>query len=168
MALGFGEETAWVEGLIVDTTPLSDAASLAERKDAVGDLLRMLARAGDDAGLLKSIEGDVGELVQRLPQDVRDEIEEHGASNGGPVRLRGTDQAGHSLSLCAPRSRGRLTNAFTTAQSHTVWSVHRNIFRPAVRSKRHPHRARAERGRQEHSIDSHRRLAVRHSDALDI
>ena len=36
----------------------------------------MLAGAGDDAGLLQSIEGDVGELVQRLPQDVRDEIED--------------------------------------------------------------------------------------------
>ena len=75
-ALGLGEEIAWIEGLIVDTTPLSDAASLAEREDAIGDLLRMLAGAGDDAGLLKSIEGDVGELVQRLPQDVRDEIED--------------------------------------------------------------------------------------------
>ena len=75
-ALGLGEEVAWIEGLIVDTTPLSDAASLAEREDAIGDLLQMLAGAGDDAGLLQSIEGDVGELVQRLPQDVRDEIED--------------------------------------------------------------------------------------------
>ena len=75
-ALGLGEDVAWIEGLIVDTTPLSDPASLAEREDAIGDLLQMLASAGGDAGLLQSIEGDVGELVQRLPQDVRDEIED--------------------------------------------------------------------------------------------
>ena len=74
-ALGVGEEVAWIEGLIVDTKPLTDAASPVERDDAIRDLLQMLSGAADDAGLLQSIAGDVGELVQRLPQDVRDEIE---------------------------------------------------------------------------------------------
>ena len=91
-ALGVGEDVAWIEGLIVDTTPLTDAALPAERDDAIRDLLQMLSGAADDAGLLQSIAGDVGELVQRLPQDVRDEIENtvlHTAVEGDYARLIG-------------------------------------------------------------------------------
>jgi exonuclease SbcD len=67
-ALGLGEEIAWVERLIVATNATEAAAS---RGDALGDLQRMIGGAASDAGLRAQLASDLGELVRKLPHDVR-------------------------------------------------------------------------------------------------
>jgi len=75
-ALGFGDAAAWIERVIVATEPVLDPAVLAEREDALGELHRMLGDAATDTDLLGLLEADVGELVRKLPPDVRNEIED--------------------------------------------------------------------------------------------
>jgi DNA repair protein SbcD/Mre11 len=67
-ALGLGEEAAWVERLIIATEGLEAAAA---RKDALGDLQRMIDGAASDAGLQAQLGSDLGELIRKLPHDVR-------------------------------------------------------------------------------------------------
>ncbi len=74
-ALGLGAEAAWVERVVVETEPALDAETLAARSDALGDLQRLLAEAGADAGLVAQIEEELGPLVRRLPHDLRRELE---------------------------------------------------------------------------------------------
>jgi DNA repair exonuclease SbcCD nuclease subunit len=74
-ALGLGAEAAWVERVVVETRPVLDAEMLAARSDALGDLQRLLAEAGADAGLVAQIEEELGPLVRRLPHDLRRELE---------------------------------------------------------------------------------------------
>ena len=75
-ALGLGGDIAWVEKVIVSTESVLSPEILAERKDAVGELQRLLGEAGFDADLLRTLEADVGELVRRLPSEVRDDVED--------------------------------------------------------------------------------------------
>lgn len=75
-ALGLGDEIAWVEKVIVATEGALDAQTLAKREDAIGELERMLQDAKTDTNLLAQIEGDVGELIRRLPHEVRADIED--------------------------------------------------------------------------------------------
>ena len=75
-ALGLGEDTAWVEKVVIATESVMRPATLAEREDAVGELQRMLQEAGSDADLLHAIETDVGEMVRRLPHEVRADVED--------------------------------------------------------------------------------------------
>ncbi len=70
-ALGLGEEAAWVERVVVATESTVDPATLAAREDALGELQRMLGDAGEDAALLVQLEADIGELVRKLPHEVR-------------------------------------------------------------------------------------------------
>lgn len=70
-ALGLGEEAAWVERVVVATEPVLDPATLRAREDALGELQRMLGDAGEDAVLLKQLDADIGELVRKLPHEVR-------------------------------------------------------------------------------------------------
>lgn len=70
-SLGLGEEIAWVERVVIETTPMADPATLAARQDTLGDLQRMLREAGSDGALLKQLETDIGELVRRAPHDLR-------------------------------------------------------------------------------------------------
>jgi DNA repair protein SbcD/Mre11 len=67
-ALGLGEETAWVERLIIATDGLEPATS---RKDALGDLQRMIGTAANDAELQAQLASDLRELIRKLPHDVR-------------------------------------------------------------------------------------------------
>lgn len=75
-ALGLGDEVAWVERVAVRTTPVADATALAAREDALGDLQRMLREAGSDSELIKQLQGDIGELVRRLPHELRESTED--------------------------------------------------------------------------------------------
>ena len=70
VALGLGEEVAWVEQVAVRTTPVADAALLEAREDTLGDLQRMLQDAGADKELLTQLQEDIGKLVRRLPHDL--------------------------------------------------------------------------------------------------
>ena len=75
-ALGLGEDTAWVEKVVIATESVLSPETLAEREDAVGELQRMLQEAGTDADLLHEIETDVGEMIRRLPHEVRADVED--------------------------------------------------------------------------------------------
>jgi len=69
-ALGLGEETAWIERLVIATASPDASAS---RKDALGDLQRMIQGAGDDAELHARLALELGDLVRKLPHDIRAE-----------------------------------------------------------------------------------------------
>ena len=75
-ALGLGEELAWIERIVVATRPLLDAATLRAREDALGELQRMLEDAGEDAELKQLLEADIGELVRKLPHELRADPED--------------------------------------------------------------------------------------------
>ena len=75
-ALGLGENRAWAEKVIVSTESTVSSETLAEREDAVGELQRLLEEASSDAGLLHTLETDVGEIVRRLPNEVRADVED--------------------------------------------------------------------------------------------
>lgn len=72
-ALSLGEEVAWIERLVIATASPEIATS---RKDALGDLQRMLERAGGDAELQARLALDLGELIRKLPHDVRTESDD--------------------------------------------------------------------------------------------
>jgi exonuclease SbcD len=72
-ALGLGEESAWIERLVITT----DGPELtASRKDALGDLHRMIGNAASDAGLQAQLTSDLGDLMRKLPHDVRTDAED--------------------------------------------------------------------------------------------
>ena len=75
-ALGLGEEVAWIEKIVIATEAAVDPQTLAQREDAIGELQRMLLDAGSDDELLAQIAGDIGELVRRLPHEVRADTED--------------------------------------------------------------------------------------------
>jgi DNA repair protein SbcD/Mre11 len=72
-ALGLGEETAWIERLIIGTSGLEDAAS---RKDALGDLHRLMSAAAGDADLRAQVTSDLADLIRRLPPEIREDSED--------------------------------------------------------------------------------------------
>jgi hypothetical protein len=75
-ALALGEETAWIERVVVATEPAVDAAVLQSREDALGELMRMLGDASGDPALRKELDADVGELARRLPHEIRAEADD--------------------------------------------------------------------------------------------
>ena len=75
-ALGLGDEVAWVERVVVRTTPVADTAALAAREDTLGDLQRMLKEAVADEELLGQLKADIGELIGKLPHKLRDGCED--------------------------------------------------------------------------------------------
>ena len=84
-ALALGEERAWVEKVVVATTPAADPELLKQRGDAVGELLSILGEARSDGELVEKLKADIGELVRRLPSEARSDIEDPllGAAAGG-------------------------------------------------------------------------------------
>ena len=75
-ALGIGGDGAWIEKVVVATESVVGPEALARREDAAGELLRMLREAGSDEDLRRQIEADIGELVRRLPHEVRAGVED--------------------------------------------------------------------------------------------
>jgi exonuclease SbcD len=75
-ALGLGDETAWVERVLVATAPELDPSAVRQRQDALGELQRSLSDAAEDAALMEQLDGDIGELVRRLPHEVRVQAED--------------------------------------------------------------------------------------------
>jgi DNA repair protein SbcD/Mre11 len=72
-ALGLGEDVAWIERLLISTsTP--QAAAL--RKDALGDLQRMLASAPQDVGLQAQLTSDLSDLIRKMHHDIRIDVED--------------------------------------------------------------------------------------------
>ncbi len=75
-ALGLGEEAAWIERVVVATEPALDPSTLRAREDALGELRRSLSDASEDAALLEQLDDDIGELVRKLPHEVRSRAED--------------------------------------------------------------------------------------------
>lgn len=75
-ALGLGEELAWIERIVIATQPVLDPATLRAREDALGELQRMLGDAAEDAALRQQLEADIGELVRKLPHELRADPED--------------------------------------------------------------------------------------------
>lgn len=74
-ALALGDETAWIERIVITTAPFADCETIALRKDALGDLQRMMGQAAADADLRGQLASDLGDLVRKLPHDVRADVE---------------------------------------------------------------------------------------------
>jgi len=75
-ALALGEEAAWVERVVIATTPKIDPATLRAREDALGELQRMLNDATADSSLLEQLGADLGELVRKMPHELRADAED--------------------------------------------------------------------------------------------
>ena len=71
-AAGLGEERAWVEKVVIQTTPEKDAAAALDLANALGDI----AEARYDERLLADLRSTVGRLVSKLPHEVRDHPED--------------------------------------------------------------------------------------------
>ncbi len=67
-ALGLGEEVVWVERLVIATASPEPADA---RKDALGDLQRIIENAGSDAELQARLASDLSDFVRKLPHDAR-------------------------------------------------------------------------------------------------
>ncbi len=76
LALGLGEDVAWIEKLVLRTEPGIDPEARAEREDAIGELQRALRDAAADPDLLSRLQSDVGEMVRHLPHEVRAETDD--------------------------------------------------------------------------------------------
>lgn len=76
VALGIGDDAAWIERLVVLTQPLRDLSVSADQQDALGELHNMLADTGEDEDLLQQLASDIGELSRRLPADLRMGVED--------------------------------------------------------------------------------------------
>lgn len=65
-------DTVWIERVIVATKPELDRAAIAERDDAIGELVRGLAAAKSDPETLAAIVESLSELRRKLPSDARE------------------------------------------------------------------------------------------------
>jgi DNA repair protein SbcD/Mre11 len=74
-ALGLGEEVAWIERLVIATASPEITAS---RKDALGELQRMMEITASDFELQAQLASDLGDLVRKLPHDIRAHSEDAG------------------------------------------------------------------------------------------
>lgn len=72
-ALGLGEEAAWIERLAIATETPETTSS---RKDALGDLQRMIANAVSDTELKAQLASDLGDLIRKLPHEIRADAED--------------------------------------------------------------------------------------------
>lgn len=71
LALGFGEDAIWIEKVVFSTTPMTVPGSNLAGEDSFDDLHRILNEAKDDIALVEKIRAEVGELVQKLPHELR-------------------------------------------------------------------------------------------------
>ncbi len=69
-ALALGGEAAWVERLVVATEPPALGSRTAREEDQNG-LSQIMTSASQEAELHKQLEADLGDLVRKLPFDIR-------------------------------------------------------------------------------------------------
>ncbi len=84
-AAGQGIDRLWVEKVRIETEPLTDAAHIVARSDAIADLQRFLNEAPEDAALLEALIADLRPLVDRVPIEVIHALPELNAIRGGDV-----------------------------------------------------------------------------------
>lgn len=73
-ALALGEAAAWIERIVINTQPMFDT-SRAVRADALGDLQKIVEDAASDGQVTAQIESALGDLLRKLPHDLRAELE---------------------------------------------------------------------------------------------
>lgn len=71
LAQGFGDDAIWIEKVVFSTTPMTVPGSNLADEDSYGDLHRILNEAKDDIALVDKIRAEVGELIQKLPHELR-------------------------------------------------------------------------------------------------
>jgi DNA repair exonuclease SbcCD nuclease subunit len=72
-ALALGEEAAWIERLVIGTEPpLSASPSNSDEADA---LRAIVAETAADPAFHAQLEADLGELLRKLPHDVRTDLD---------------------------------------------------------------------------------------------
>jgi DNA repair exonuclease SbcCD nuclease subunit len=74
-ALALGEEAAWVERLVIGTEPPT-RTSTAARQDATDGAAEIISEASNDAELRAQLEAHIGELVRKLPYEIRSDPED--------------------------------------------------------------------------------------------
>ncbi len=84
-AAGQGIERLWVEKVRLETEPLTDAAHMAARSDAIADLQKFLAQAPDDAALLAALMADFRPLVDKVPLELIQALPQLNAIRRGDV-----------------------------------------------------------------------------------
>jgi exonuclease SbcD len=78
LAFDVGVDQIWIEKLHVRTRPSGRQGLLDGRPDAVGALARSLDEVARDPALLAALEGELAELLGRLPHDAADGVGEEG------------------------------------------------------------------------------------------
>lgn len=69
-AAGYGIDRLWVEKVRIETHPVTDAAHIVARSDAIADLQGFLDEAPEDAALLESLMEDLRPLVDKAPFEI--------------------------------------------------------------------------------------------------
>ncbi|MDP2784470.1 MAG: hypothetical protein Q8O38_07760 [Sulfurimicrobium sp.] len=82
-AAGLGIDRLWVEKVRIETEPITDAAHIAARSDAIADLQRFLDAAPEDAALLESLMEDLRPLVDKAPFELIRDVPELDAIRSG-------------------------------------------------------------------------------------
>jgi len=75
----------WIEKVILNTKPELDVAAIEARSDAIADLQKILAKAGNDSQIQQRIVGDLMELVGKAPLELIDAVPELGAIRAGNI-----------------------------------------------------------------------------------
>ncbi|MHB9101895.1 MAG: metallophosphoesterase family protein [Sulfuricella sp.] len=84
-AAGQGIDRLWVEKVRIETEPITDAAHIAARSDAIADLQGFLDAAPEDAALLESLMEDLRPLVDKAPFELIRDVPELDAIRSGNI-----------------------------------------------------------------------------------
>ena len=66
MALGLGEERAWIERVVVSTSMSAETTA----DGSIGDIADLIADAADDPDLVELLRSDVAKLLAKLPREI--------------------------------------------------------------------------------------------------
>jgi DNA repair protein SbcD/Mre11 len=75
-ALALGDVAAWIERLVIRTEPLTANTAADLGQDALDGLSGIMSEAANDPGLRSQLEAEIGELVRKLPHDIRADLED--------------------------------------------------------------------------------------------
>ncbi len=151
VALGFGEEAAWIERVVVRTKPLRGEE--VDAGEILGDLHDILSGAAADADLHKLLRSDLGDMLAKLPADLR------------LPRARG---ACARIPERPPQGRERLSHAHTSSRSNRFRLLYRKGHRAPFGRDGHTHPVRPERGREIDCAPRHRKPPFRDRQELAI
>ncbi len=76
IALALGDEVAWIERVVISTEPDNVRNAPASAGETIGDLQSALAQAGTESELLAQFGSEFGDLVRKLPHEVRSDFDD--------------------------------------------------------------------------------------------